>query len=118
MRLTDLDGMEHLEMCMAIHATMSDIQKRIADSFDAQGLMATIGAKLAKVSDGEVQIALPFSERIFQQHGYVHAGAITSIVDSACGYAALTKAPEAARLSQPNSRSISYGLPLETTSWL
>ena len=72
---------------------MSDTHKRIADSFSAQGLMATIGAELALVADGEVHIALPFSERLSQQHGYVHAGAITSIVDSACGYAALTKAP-------------------------
>lgn len=72
---------------------MSDIEKRIAASFETQGLMATIGAELAFVSDGEVHIALPFSERLTQQHGYVHAGAITSIVDSACGYAALTMAP-------------------------
>jgi uncharacterized protein (TIGR00369 family) len=72
---------------------MSDIHNRIAASFNEQGLMATIGAKLALVSDGEVHIALPYSERLSQQHGYVHAGAITSILDSACGYAALTKAP-------------------------
>lgn len=72
---------------------MSDIHKRVASSFEAQGLMATLGAELVSVTDGEVQIALPFSERLSQQHGYVHAGAITSIVDSACGYAALTKAP-------------------------
>lgn len=72
---------------------MSDLHGRIAASFNAQGLMATIGAKLALVSDGEVHIALSYSERLSQQHGYVHAGAITSIVDSACGYAALTKAP-------------------------
>jgi uncharacterized protein (TIGR00369 family) len=55
--------------------------------------MATIGAQLVLVSEGEVHIALPFSVHLSQQHGYVHAGAITSIVDSACGYAALTKAP-------------------------
>ena len=55
--------------------------------------MATIGATLALVDAGEVQIALPFSKQLSQQHGYVHAGAITSIVDSACGYAALTRAP-------------------------
>jgi uncharacterized protein (TIGR00369 family) len=72
---------------------MNDIDKRIADSFNAQRLMATLGAKVVYVADGEVHIALPFSERLSQQHGYVHAGAITSIVDSACGYAALTKAP-------------------------
>ena len=72
---------------------MTDLQDRIATSFRAQGLMATLGAELALVSEGEVHIALPFSERLSQQHGYMHAGAITSILDSACGYAALTKAP-------------------------
>ncbi|MFO1378228.1 MAG: PaaI family thioesterase [Steroidobacteraceae bacterium] len=75
------------------HTSMNDTHKRIADSLDAQGLMATIGARLVLVSDGEVHIALPFSRRVTQQHGYVHAGAIASIIDSACGYAALTKAP-------------------------
>lgn len=72
---------------------MSELHERIAASFGAQGLMATLGATLDSVSDGEVHIALPFSARLSQQHGYLHAGAVTSIVDSACGYAALTKAP-------------------------
>lgn len=72
---------------------MSGMHERIAASFNAQGLMATLGAKLALVSAGEVHIVLPFSERLSQQRGYVHAGAITSIRDSACGYAALTHAP-------------------------
>lgn len=72
---------------------MIDIHRRISDSFDAQGLMTTIGARLALVADGEVHIEMPFSTALSQQHGYVHAGAITSIVDTACGYAALTKAP-------------------------
>lgn len=72
---------------------MVDIQQRIATSFAAQGLMETLGAKLALVADGEVHIELPFRKHLSQQHGFVHAGAITSVVDSACGYAALTKAP-------------------------
>ncbi|MFL9882042.1 PaaI family thioesterase [Paraburkholderia agricolaris] len=72
---------------------MSEIHKRIADSFNAQGLMATIGARLGLVAEGEVQIELPFSNGLSQQHGYLHAGVTASIVDSACGYAALTKAP-------------------------
>jgi uncharacterized protein (TIGR00369 family) len=72
---------------------MNDIGKRIADSFALQGLMTSLGATLAFVGDGEVHIELPFSPRLTQQQGYAHAGAITSIVDSACGYAALTKAP-------------------------
>ncbi|MDB5768941.1 MAG: thioesterase superfamily protein [Collimonas fungivorans] len=72
---------------------MNEMQERIAASFRSQGLMATLGAQLVSVVDGEVQIELPFSTQLSQQRGYVHAGAITSIVDSACGYAALTRAP-------------------------
>lgn len=66
---------------------------RIETSFAAQGLMTTLGARLVWVGDGEVHVALPFAKHLSQQHGYVHAGAVTSVVDSACGYAALTKAP-------------------------
>jgi len=66
---------------------------RVAASFDAQGLMKTLGATLERASDGEVHIALPASQGVSQQHGYVHAGAIGSVLDSACGYAALTRAP-------------------------
>jgi uncharacterized protein (TIGR00369 family) len=69
------------------------IEERISRSFNSQGLMATLGAELVLVAPGEVHIALSFSKRLSQQHGYLHAGAITSIVDSACGYAALTMAP-------------------------
>jgi hypothetical protein len=58
---------------------MNDIQERIAVSFKSQGLMATLGAHLVSVAHGEVQIELPFSKHISQQHGYVHAGAITSV---------------------------------------
>ena len=73
--------------------TMSNIEQKIAASFGAQRLMETLGARLVLVADGEVHIALPFAGHLLQQHGFVHAGVITSIVDSACGYAALTKAP-------------------------
>ena len=71
---------------------MNATHQRIADSFALQGLMATMGATLVLVRDGEVHIELPLSEQFTQQHGYVHAGAITSIIDTACGYAALTRA--------------------------
>ena len=73
---------------------MSDVFERISKSFHAQGLMHTLGASLVSVGDGEVQIALPFSKTLSQQHGFLHAGAVTSVVDSAVGYAALTKASE------------------------
>jgi uncharacterized protein (TIGR00369 family) len=77
---------------------MNDIHKRIAASFQQQGLMSTLRAELVSVEDGEVHIALPFASDLSQQHGYLHAGVITSIVDNACGYAALTKAPAGAEV--------------------
>ena len=55
-----------------------------------------IGAKLIRVAPGEVEIELPSSEEIGQQAGSVHAGVITAIADSACGYAALTLMPAGA----------------------
>ncbi|MEZ5465361.1 MAG: PaaI family thioesterase [Lysobacteraceae bacterium] len=66
---------------------------RVAPSFAAQGLMSTLGAELVGVSAGEVRIALLPKPALSQQHGYIHAGALTSVIDSACGYAALTVAP-------------------------
>ncbi|MBP0598111.1 PaaI family thioesterase [Herbaspirillum sp. LeCh32-8] len=72
---------------------MNNISQRIADSFAAQGLMTTLGARLLSVAEGEVQIELPFSRHLSQQQGFHHAGATTTILDNACGYAALTKAP-------------------------
>ena len=66
---------------------------RIRASFDKQGVMRTIGGKLLKVDPGEVHIEFPFSDSLTQQHGLVHAGILTSVVDSACGYAASTLMP-------------------------
>jgi len=56
-------------------------------------MMATIGAEVSAVRPGEVEIVLPFSDKILQQHGFIHAGAVATIADSACGYAALTVMP-------------------------
>lgn len=67
---------------------------RIKSSFARQGLMNTLGATLDKVESGVVQISCAFNEALSQQNNYFHAGVLTSIVDSACGYAALTLAPE------------------------
>ena len=70
------------------------LHSRIAESFNRQQLLSTLGARLLRVADGEVDIELAWSEAIQQQHGFVHAGAIATIADSACGYACLTKMPE------------------------
>lgn len=70
---------------------MPSIHDRILASFLRQGFMKTLGAELAHVEDGEVHIALPYHAALAQQHGYLHAGAVATVVDSACGYAALTR---------------------------
>jgi uncharacterized protein (TIGR00369 family) len=55
--------------------------------------MQTIGASLTRVSPGEVEIVLPFREDLTQQHGFLHAGIVSTIADSACGYAAYSLMP-------------------------
>jgi uncharacterized protein (TIGR00369 family) len=67
-----------------------DFEARIRESFARQGYMAAIGAELVHVASGEVDITLPFSERLTQQDGCLHAGVVAGAADSACGYAALT----------------------------
>jgi uncharacterized protein (TIGR00369 family) len=70
----------------------------IKKSFGKQGLMKTINAQLISVTEGEVKISCEFHEGLSQQHGFFHAGIATSIVDTACGYAALTMMPENAEV--------------------
>ena len=73
---------------------MSDFDALIRESFDRQTIMATIGATLETVERGRAVIALPYAKHICQQHGFLHAGVVTTIVDSACGYAAFSMMPE------------------------
>jgi uncharacterized protein (TIGR00369 family) len=66
---------------------------RIHQSFDQQQVMKLLDAKLIKITTGEVHIELPYDPKITQQNGYVHAGIITTVIDSACGYAAFSLMP-------------------------
>ncbi|HYJ04314.1 MAG TPA: PaaI family thioesterase [Chthoniobacterales bacterium] len=65
-------------------------EQTVRDSFAAQQLMATIGARLVSVTAGEIEIRVPFRRDLTQQHGFLHAGVVTSVLDSACGYSALS----------------------------
>lgn len=65
----------------------SNYRNSIQESFDRQGLMQTLGAVLSAVEPGRVEITMPFSDGLSQQHGFFHAGGIASIVDTAGGYA-------------------------------
>jgi uncharacterized protein (TIGR00369 family) len=72
----------------------------VKSSFNQQTIMALIGAELTRVEPGVVEITLPYRADLAQQHGYLHAGIVTTIADSACGYAAYSLMP-------PNSEVLS-----------
>lgn len=67
--------------------------EEIARSFAQQTIMTLIGASLSLVEPGKVEITLPYRSDLAQQHGYLHAGIVTTIADSACGYAAYSLMP-------------------------
>jgi uncharacterized protein (TIGR00369 family) len=66
---------------------------RVRASFARQRAMETIGATLARVAPGIVEITLPYRAELTQQHGFLHAGIVATILDSACGYAAFSLMP-------------------------
>ena len=69
---------------------IANFADRVQSSFDRQAFMRTIGARLVSIESGEVVIEWSYSKELTQQHGFLHAGVIAAVADSACGYAALT----------------------------
>lgn len=72
--------------------------EKVRGSFVRQRIMALLGAELSVVEPGRVEIVLPFREDLTQQHGFVHAGVLSTIADSAGGYAALTLMEESSSI--------------------
>ena len=70
----------------------------VANNFAQQSVMNLIGARLARVEPGVVEIELPFRADLTQQDGYLHAGVITTVADSAAGYAAFSLMPAGSRV--------------------
>jgi uncharacterized protein (TIGR00369 family) len=75
-----------------------DFRDRIRASFDRQKAMETIGAQLTRVEHGSVEIEMAFDEKLTQQHGILHAGIISTALDTACGYAAYSVIDESASI--------------------
>ena len=71
-----------------------DFEERVRSSFARQNIMRTIGAVLTHVRPGTIEIEMPHSSALTQQHGFLHAGVISTVLDSACGYAAYSLMPE------------------------
>ncbi len=71
---------------------MQDLAERVRTAVAQQAFMTTLGVAVAYAAAGEVDLELPFDERLTQQHGFLHAGAVAAVLDSACGYAAWSAA--------------------------
>jgi uncharacterized protein (TIGR00369 family) len=84
-------------------------ERRVRESFARQRAMETFGARLLRVAPGEVEIGLEFREELTQQHGYLHAGIVAALVDTACGYAALS-------LTEPGAEVLSVEFKLNLLS--
>jgi uncharacterized protein (TIGR00369 family) len=65
----------------------------VRESFARQGIMQTLGATLTRVASGACEIALPYRPELSQQHGFFHAGVVSTVADSAAGYAAYSLFP-------------------------
>jgi uncharacterized protein (TIGR00369 family) len=75
-----------------------NFEQRVRADFARQRAMQSLGIDLVRVGPGEVDLAMPFAEAYAQQHGFIHAGIITTALDSACGYAAFSLMPIAAEV--------------------
>ena len=75
---------------MSLQPRDPGFESRVRASFERQRFMATLGAVLERIVPGEVAIAFTHRDELTQQHGFLHAGVMTSVLDSACGYAALS----------------------------
>ena len=80
-------------MTSAFKAQTEQFEQRIRDSFERQGAMQTIGAQLIRIEPGAVDIGMNWAQALTQQHGFLHAGMVSTALDSACGFAALSLMP-------------------------
>lgn len=87
---SDYDWVKGQDLPMAHTPRDPDFERRVRLSFGRQAAMATLGATIMQVTPGEVVLELPFRSELTQQHGFLHAGIVTAVMDSACGYAALS----------------------------
>lgn len=78
-------------------------ERRVRDSFDHQPMMKTMGVSIVAVSPGRVEFTMEFADHLTQQNGFLHAGALSTALDSACGFSSYTlMAPDASILTIEN----------------
>jgi uncharacterized protein (TIGR00369 family) len=72
----------------------ANFDARVRTSFSRQTAMATLGIEIVDLKPGEIELRMPYMVAYTQQHGFVHAGIITTALDTACGYAAFSLMPD------------------------
>ena len=72
----------------------ADYKNRVEESFNRQDVMKTLHVSILDIRPGEIELAFPYQQKFTQQHGFIHAGIVSTVLDSACGYAAFSLMPE------------------------
>lgn len=70
-----------------------DFDTRVRASFERQAVLQTLGVTIARLGAGEMELLMPYNAAFTQQHGFLHAGTVATVLDSACGYAAFSLMP-------------------------
>jgi uncharacterized protein (TIGR00369 family) len=78
---------------MAFQPKDPNFAERVRESFARQRMMQTLGVEIARIVPGEIELAMPYGAAFTQQHGFIHAGVMATVLDSACGYAAFSLMP-------------------------
>ncbi len=73
-----------------------EYEAKVRQSFNRQKIMKTVNASILSIRPGEVELEFPYQSSLTQQHGFIHAGIVSTVLDSACGYAAFSLMPEGA----------------------
>ncbi len=71
-------------------------KEKVTESFNRQEVMKTINVSILAIRPGEIELEFPYQSNLTQQHGFIHAGIVSTVLDSACGYAAFSLMPEGA----------------------
>jgi uncharacterized protein (TIGR00369 family) len=83
---------------MSFEPRDANFQQRVRSSFAQQRVMQTLGIEIVNLEAGKIELAMPYDPAYTQQHGFLHAGIVTTALDSACGYAAFSLMPAEAEV--------------------
>lgn len=81
-------------MTLQFETRNSEYKQKVIESFNRQEIMKTLNASILSIQPGIIELEFPYQAHLTQQHGFIHAGIVSTVLDSACGYAAFSLMPE------------------------